>query len=307
MQDKDEIAKNCHILAHNMSHEAYVRSPWQFYKLIDNVNVNACGSGYLHGILEAYTADHPEIAIDGTFANEICGRSNDEYRQKMCVHFIGHILIINTYGNLEEALPVCETIKKEWQFDCYNGLFMEDHQKLMLAEHGILPLPPNETSYVEQLEKQCSRYSGIMGAACWTEMAEIYAHTYGYDPDIIFKGCSKAETKQFAVQCYYKGTIAMSVYHTFDKPGALTPMCKYYENDRHTYIGCVRVITSSLMMYSPKFISRGESFCSTIPSTYQEECYSSLMDMLKVVVKNPQERIDYCTVLPEKYRQSCSA
>lgn len=305
LQDYDDTSKGCHIIAHYMSNEAYNRSPWEFYRLLDTANVNACGSGFLHGILEAYTQDHSEIEINGTFADKLCSRSAERYRQNMCIHFLGHIFLLNAYGNLEEALPFCEQVRKEWQYDCYDGIFMEDDQKLILSEHGIMELPVLNDDYVTKLEKRCLSYSGDKGKACWVEMAETYAHTYGYHPDIVYARCRKAQTDEYRRGCYLKGVIAMAVYPTFGKPSSLAQLCSYYKNNNKDYGSCVYSLTSALMYYSPKFISRGESFCATVPSSFKGACYGQLTTLLKDLVKDPNERMLLCKVVSEEYRKSC--
>lgn len=305
LQDLDDSTKNCHVIAHYMSQEAYKRSPWEFYKLVDSINVNACGSGFLHGILEAYIGDHPEIVVDGAFGNKLCGRGDDFYRQRMCIHFIGHIFLLNAYGNLEEVLPLCSSVKKEWQFDCYDGLFMEDHQKVILSDHGISPLPANDEAYVSGLEKRCATYEAPAGTACWSEMAEVYAHSFGYNSDIIFNRCSKANTPQFKLDCYFKGVIALAVYPTFNSPKSLVGLCSYLINEPKNYIDCVHVLTSALMYYSPKFIERGSGFCASIPTTYREKCFVNLTGLMKDFVKKPEERTQLCSFVPEGYKKIC--
>lgn len=223
----------------------------------------------------------------------------------MCVHFMGHVFILNAYGELAEALPLCQSIKNEWQFDCYDGIFMEDHQKLILSDHGIMPIPPMTPEYVQGLVKKCNEYDGIMGSACWTEMAEIYAHTYGYQPDIIFKGCSNAKSAQFAKNCYLKGVIAMSTYYTFNTPETLVSLCSYYGKDPNTYAECTYNLLSSLMYYSPKFAPRGIMLCLNIQEQYQPQCYGYLSERLKTLVVNRSERSQLCSTMPDVYKAAC--
>ncbi|MBP9782756.1 MAG: hypothetical protein KBC50_03445 [Candidatus Pacebacteria bacterium] len=305
LQDTDDFAKSCHVIAHNMASEAYRRNPGDFYKLIESVNVNACGSGFLHGVLEAYATANPEIPIDGDFTNKICGQGNNEYRKRTCVHFVGHVFLINTFGNLEEALLLCKDLRQEWHFNCYDGIFMEDHQKLILAEHGMFPLPKLDKDYFNKIEGFCLKTEGVMAKACWTEMAEMYAHAYGYVPDIIFKNCSKAQTSEFDRDCYSKGVIAMAVYPGFDTPSKLTSLCAYYLQDMKLYDSCTQVLISSLIYNSPKFTPRGVTLCSSVPSSYANTCFNLVNDRLRAVVTNKKDRAQYCSYLPEVFRGVC--
>lgn len=306
LQDIDDFTKSCHVIAHNMASEAYRRNPADFYKLIESVNVNACGSGFLHGVLEAYATTNPDIPIDGDFTNEICGQGNNEYRKRTCVHFVGHVFLVNAFGNLEEALTLCKDLRPEWQFNCYDGIFMEDHQKLILAEHGMFPLPTLNKEYFNKIEGFCLKTKGIMAKACWTEMAEMYAHAYGYVPDIIFKNCSKAQTDEFDRDCYSKGVIAMAIYPGFDTASKLTSLCAYYLQDMKLYDSCTQVLISSLIYNSPKFTSRGVTLCSSVPSGYAEECFKKLAKRLHETLANKDFRAQFCQLIPEIYRQTCS-
>lgn len=305
LQDKDGFARSCHVIAHYMSHEAYARSPGDFYELIDTLNVNSCGSGFLHGVLEAYTGEHPEIPVDGEFASTICGRGNDDYRKKTCVHFVGHIFLLNAYGNLEEALPLCETVRNEWKYNCYDGIFMEDHQKLILADHGMAELPVLDKAYISKLEAKCMESSGPMGQACWTEMAEIYAHAYGYKPDIIFTNCKKAQTDTYAQECYFKGVVAMSIYPGFDTEEPLTALCNFYSYDGKLYDRCNQHLLSSLIYNSPKFTSRGVTLCTNVVSNYRHLCFTHLANRLQGIIKDRTMRASVCGLLPQSYLQMC--
>lgn len=305
LQDKDDFAKSCHVLAHNMASEAYRRNPDDFYKLIESVNVNACGSGFLHGVLEAYTTINPDVPIDGTFANNICGQGNNEYKKRTCVHFVGHVFLVNAFGDLEEALALCKGIRQQWQFNCYDGVFMEDHQKLILSEHGMFPLPKLDEEYFDKIEGFCLKTEGIMAKACWTEMAEMYAHAYGYTPDIIFKNCSKAQTDEFDRDCYSKGVIAMAIYPGFDTPKKLTSLCAYYIKNQTLYNSCSEVLLSSLIYNSPKFTSRGISLCSSVPQYYAQQCFEKLGQRLKDTIPNKNSRSQFCELIPETYRSKC--
>ncbi len=182
---------------------------------------------------------------------------------------------------------------------------MEDHQKLILSDHDIMPLPELTDTYISGLEKRCNTYSGTMAQGCWTEMAEMYAHKYMYNPDKVFTGCSEAKTEELIENCYFKGVVAMSVYPTFTSPQALSYLCSYYITKREPYSHCIGTVTSSLMYYSPKFISRGVTFCTAIPSLYQPECFTRLLDLFKKFSTDQTERANLCKVIPDAYKQMC--
>jgi hypothetical protein len=304
LQEKEPFTRSCHVISHNMSNEAYKRNPRDFYTLINSVNVNICSSGFLHGVLEAYTANNPETEADGAFIDDICGRGNNPYRNRTCIHFIGHVLLVNAFGNLSEALEGCRSVRPEWQFNCYDGIFMEDHQKVILSQHNMFPLPTLDEAYFNKIEGVCLTKTGIIGKACWTEMAEMYAHAYGYIPDIIFKNCSKAQTDEFDRDCYSKGVIAMAIYPGFDTTEKLKSLCSFYK-EATVYDSCTQTLLSSLIYNSPKFTTRGVTLCSSFTSTYTEQCFKYLGTRLHSVIPERDLRSPYCALIPDMYRSHC--
>lgn len=305
LQDKDPFAQSCHVIAHRMSNAAYKIDPRDFTHIVDTVDITSCGGGFLHGILGAYADDHPNLTIDGAFGEAICDHG-DPYRINSCMHFIGHMFILDTLGNLEQALPRCEGIREALRFNCYDGIFMEDHQKLMLSEHGIVPLPVLDKNYFNIIEKKCLNSSGIMAQACWTEMAEMYAHGYRYDPTIIYNNCSKAQTSDFAKSCYLKGVNAMAIYPGFDTKPKLLSLCAPYINNSSSYNHCSYILISALLFNSPKFTSRAITYCEANKSEYADYCYNTISERLRVAVKDSSIRNQYCAMLPTSYSKKCA-
>jgi hypothetical protein len=294
-----------------MAREAYTRNPGDFYGLIDSLNVNACGSGFLHGALGAYSEDHPEVKIDGAFADQICGRGKDDYSRRTCVHFMGHMLLLRAYADtgeesVDQALTSCQSLRKDWLFNCYDGIFMEIHQRLTLFDHGLSKLPDQTNEYLVSLEKRCNSYSDfLMGKACWLEMAEMYAHVFRYNPKIIHDRCSAAPKKEYSDICNQKGGTVLATYFNYDTPEKLTVICSFYRGDDTAYNFCTDNVLSSLMYTSPKFIYRGLTLCSSIDQKYQSRCYMTLAGKLRNLTKDEKQVAELCPLLPEKYRYIC--
>ncbi len=306
IQEKDDLIKSCHLLGHYIGNGSYKRASWQFWKLMDSVNVNLCGSGIMHGIVEAYIGDHPEIELGGEFATKICGKSSfDTYFQSRCVHLLGHMILLSTYGNFKEAEPRCETVDVKWRYHCYNGLFMEDHQKLMLQDHAIMEKPIFTEAYLEGIHQKCLLQDGIAATACWTEMAEPYLKTYGYDPEIAYTNCSKAPTKQLVDACYMKGVVAMATMPSFATAAKLASICSYYTKEQHTYNRCIDSLILSNLLNSPTFLPRVLNFCLGEDPSRQQYCYKTIVQRLSEAVPNIQKRNDYCEQLPHNYIVDC--
>lgn len=306
LQDIDPESRNCHVLAHFMAREAIKRDPSQWKILLDSINVGACGSGFLHGILEARIGIDPSLKVDAALAEEICGIGNDAYKKRMCFHFMGHVFLVDTEGDISAALPQCRRVSIfQFRYECFDGLFMEDHQKLALAEHGSAPLPDITQSYVEKLSSECRKYSREEGQACWQEMGEIYAKLYSYNPSKVYEGCGKAPTGVERQSCYLKGVVVMAVYTGFDTEIALREICAPYSGKNETYRSCIYTALSSFMFYSPKYIDRGIILCASLIADHQQDCFKTLVDALKAVVPSSPEQKFYCERVPVAYRRLC--
>jgi len=305
LQDIDPMTKSCHIISHFMSRTAVEKNPNDWLTILDQVNVNACGSGFLHGVLEAHLGDDPNTEFNAQLSEEICNRGTDDYRKRMCTHFMGHFFLVNTNDNVDEALPFCDGVSNQLKFDCYNGLFMEHNQRIALADHGLKELPTYTPAYAKSLEDVCLRYSGIQASACWTEMAEVYAKTFGYNAKIIYDHCYGQKDDRYAENCYGKGQTVLSTFPMNLTTEQLTDICKFYENESGTK-NCIHNVLTSLMYYSPKFTERGLTLCQNIPN-YQDWCVTELGNKLKSFVPSLEERLVFCqSAGSEKYKNLCA-
>jgi hypothetical protein len=305
LQDIDETTKSCHVLAHQMGRVALRQDPERWTELAESVNVQACGSGFLHGVLEAHVGDDPDFVMNAELANGVCDKGVDPYRDRMCSHFMGHVALLEKEGNIPDALPICDGVTSQLRFDCYNGLFMEDHQKLALAEHEVSPLPRYTPEYAAELEAGCNAYDGERGNACWTEMAEVYAKVWNYDAEKIHEGCLRAPTEASRRACTGKAGVILITYPLERTPQQLTAICAPDAANASAYRGCTSGLISALMYYSPKFTSRAIVLCSHIPAEYREWCFGDLGRQLSRIVPDATERAGYCASATSNDRELC--
>jgi hypothetical protein len=305
MQDIDEGAKSCHILAHFIAREATKKSPKDWQSLLDSVNVNTCGSGFLHGVLESHLGDDPATKFDGQLSNNICDRGDDDYRKRMCTHFMGHFFLVDTNDDVDKAVPKCGEVVDRLKFDCLDGLFMEHNQRIALNDHQLADLPTYTPDYAASLQKVCDKYEGVQSVACWTEMAEVYAKTFGYEAELIYDKCNAAPSKESAERCYFKGVVLLATYPYNVTKDKLVSICQFYYDDEQTFMTCGNNLISSLLHYSPKFTDRGVDFCSGI-SKYNDWCFRELGNQLNQFVSSPADRLVFCSSADEKYKNLCA-
>lgn len=303
LQDLDEATKSCHILAHYLSRTAVNKDPGDWKYLLDTVNVNTCGSGFLHGVLEAHLGDNPRTEFSGALGNEVCDRGTDVYRKRMCMHFMGHFFIIETFDDVAKAVPYCDMVVSPLRFDCLDGVFMEHNQKIALEDHGMAKLPEYTPEYSKELEKTCLKFQGQASTACWTEMAEVYAKTFGYNAKIIHDHCYTAPSGE-AKSCYLKAAVALATYPYDVTAPKLTDICVFYKEEK-AYQECAHAIISSLLYYSPKFTSRGIALCANSEGN-EKWCFNHLGQELSKFVTDIKERENLCVDSPEEYKRLCT-
>lgn len=304
MQDLDPVTKSCHTLAHYIGRYAVEKNPEGWSGLFDRVDVNACGSGFLHGVLEAHLEEN-HLEISGKMSDDICLNGEDEMRKRMCTHLMGHIFIVHTEDNVEKSASICNTVNEKYKFDCFNGLFMEHNQKIALADHGITELPQYTPEYAKKQAGVCVKYKGPAGSACATEMAEVYAKTFGYEAETLYNKCKEGLLEDAYKNCYSKAVTVLSTYPYERTTKQLTDICKYYETESE-YKGCVNNLLESLLSYSPKFTDRGLAFCENIEN-HGDFCLLTLGKKLEHKIQNPEERVFYCKNAKNiKNRKICS-
>ena len=303
LQDIDPMTKSCHVLAHALSRDAVRKNPSDWLSLFDSVDVNACGSGFLHGVLEAHLGDDPDTKFDGALSEKVCDRGTDDYRKRMCTHFMGHFFTVNVNDHVDLAVPYCDGVNPSMKFDCLDGLFMEHNQKIALTDHQLASAPVYTPEYAKSLENDCVPQTGTAASACWTEMAEVYAKTFGYNADIVYDHCLAG--KQFSQSCYSKGQTILATYPMDLTPTQITDICKFYKTENGTK-GCINNVIDSFMYYSPKFTSRGLTLCENIPQ-YGDWCVETLGKRLLSIVPSVADRQLYCqTATSDKYKNLCA-
>jgi hypothetical protein len=112
-----DLATACHGLAHQIGHAALDR-----YGFADALQYedDICGSGYLHGVIEAHFAGIPDADIPAVFA-AACPPGSPK-----CFHGLGHGLMAAYDDDIDRSLTLCHTLGHLFQkAKCAEGVFME--------------------------------------------------------------------------------------------------------------------------------------------------------------------------------------
>lgn len=106
----------CHGLAHEIGEQAYEKDGFEDALRFE---YDVCGSGYLHGVIEAYLADVEDLdAVLLTLCEPGAGK---------CFHGIGHGLMYRSLNDLPGSIALCDRFEaRAARVQCYEGVFMEN-------------------------------------------------------------------------------------------------------------------------------------------------------------------------------------
>lgn len=302
-QKHEPLLYNCHLLAHYLSRDLYMKGSSNIREILNSIDLRLCGSGLLHGVIESYLNAHNIQKVNVDVAKTLCDGYDDRYRIATCYHFIGHILTLQTRDDIPYALRECNQLTREFIRECYNGVFMEHHQKVMLSDHLIVAKPLETVEYARELGKKCNTYSGIISEMCWMEIAEIYGHATQYDQKTLWDGCSEAHSPVAAKECYGKAIGIMSVYAGNTKPENLKKICSPYIHLTTDYRECLHNIIMTLVHYSPTLVTKGIDLCSNVHPMHRKICFRELGFGYVYYTKRPDVVLATCSKVPKEYQQ----
>lgn len=276
--DPEPTTRRCHLLAHIISKEALRKNPEKWEEYFTTVDYDTCAAGFMHGLMESYLSNNPNLELTPEVANELCSRG-EQYRKNNCFHGIGHLLMLYSDGNIDPALDNCENmgLKEELGQRCYTGVFMEDSFPISLVEHGIRTKLPerHNPEFVKKQEMRCRRFENPQSVACWIDMAENFV-AFHNDPQKVYNACFKAPGQLEKQECFLRAAGIFAIQPDYSSPDKLASVCRPYVKDPELYKKCIGRMISSLLYYSLKFIDRGNSLCSSIEEWHHQDCFDEL-------------------------------
>lgn len=139
MQDP-KILRSCHAFTHEIGHLAFAKYG-SFSEAIQYQD-ELCGSGYLHGVTEAYFKTLNDIT---NAMNTVCEVNGLEVGK--CYHGIGHGIMFYTDNDLPKSLRLCDTYQtSEKKVRCSEGVFMENFSTDQNL-HPSVYLKPDDPMY----------------------------------------------------------------------------------------------------------------------------------------------------------------
>ncbi|MEO8065955.1 MAG: hypothetical protein ABI643_03860 [Candidatus Doudnabacteria bacterium] len=274
LQTIDRSAVGCHLISHGIGWGTFDHDPNSWQQDIRSIDPS-CNYGGPHGIIEAYLASQPDHSLTKDKLPQFCGTEP----RADCNHIIGHLTLVETRGNISQALALCDAFKgNPTQLDfCYTGVFMEDETALNLVEHGFADKSwLNWPARLPELTKMCLTYKAEAGEACWTELVHVIASTYKNDPKRVFDYCSRNPIQASAARCKRHGIGIMAAGHNFDI-ASMRKMCDLKQaNDINFKSDCYVQLVSSNLSTIPGDKQKAQTFCESLESQYQRACLNQV-------------------------------
>src|SRR3989344_3388547 len=282
LQKIDIDAQGCHLISHGIGSGAYDRDPNSWQNLINSLSPE-CSYGAIHGVIEKYVGSLPDKKLTKEIIPNICGPNP----RADCNHIIGPLALVETRGNIDEGLELCQVFIDDRQREfCLTGVFMEYQTALNLIDHGYAPKSwLNWPARVPELEKVCRAQTGENEVACWKEIVHAALVKFRNDPQKIFDFCSSAQTAEGATECKYHAIGIMATARRFDLD-ALKPMCSIPQKEPNFKGECYVRLASSTLSTLPAEKDKVASFCRGLDEKYQRDCLYQVFGIQRQIIHN---------------------
>ncbi len=302
LQKKDVDAIGCHFISHGIGYGTYERDPSHWQKDIQTIN-RSCTYGAVHGIIEKYTATLRR-GLTKDVIPTICG-SNPIAD---CNHIMGHLLLVETRGNVNNALDLCNVFdEKRQKAFCVSGVFMEQITALNLINHGYVPKSwLNWAARVDDLEKLCRAQDGERAVGCWEEIVHAVIVKFNDNPAKVFAFCDKSPLLEAASACKYHGIGIMATNTNFDQTRMHNICTVPQPNDSQFESNCYPRLVSSILSTSFNKTADAIQFCTSAPAQFQHSCFSQIGYNLNLATQFSADTVrNFCLRAPKEYRLAC--
>jgi hypothetical protein len=243
LQQIDGIQPGCHFIGHVIAFEAVAKKPSAWPEVMKQLPLEACTGGFLMGLLEARGHFETGFTLNKTTIEQTCG-TLDKKLNLTCFHSMGHLVLVDSKGDIDKALSLCSQLSTEYFYECAAGIFMENLYRRNLAQHKV----SNELLWnFDELKRQvelCKHYESDTAMACWREISHMIIHQYKKDKNKIFAACNSSDDPKLSKTCYLHAAGVMAlVFQKGQKPQSL---CSVYEKASGLYKECESAVALSI-------------------------------------------------------------
>ena len=305
LQEQDEDASVCHLIAHGIGRGSYERNPTDWQNQIAVINP-MCVYGAIHGVLEKYIYSLPEGALTKEIMLQVCETNPNP----ACIHAVGHLATVETGDELDEAIELCSTFPKTkgQRHYCLTGAFMEHMIADNLVQHGYYSQSRRTDwyKYVDDFEELCRSHDGEAATACWTEIIHASSIKFRGDAEKVFDLCNSAQVEAGAKLCkrHAVGDILSM------KEGNLSQaknICTIKQvNDSRFEGDCYKgLATSKLFSATIEEAREVAQFCMELKPRHSKVCFSQINKILTERSFSQNDFQEVCGDLPSGAKKLC--
>lgn len=288
---------DCHDEAHQVGRAAYHVFGGKAFESGDP----ACHSGYYHGAIEIFLAEHGtnHLAED---VEELCSIFSNAFGEFECLHGVGHgVMAYNDY-DMPEAIEDCQRLGTSFaETSCYGGVFMEN----IVAGQGNGAIAGHETEWVsDDPHFPCNALGDDYDVRfqCYQMQTSWMLELFDYDFERVANECSLA-SDDMRTPCFISLGRDSAGYSLRD-PNVILNNCstapeKYFTDCMN---GGLHVIVD---FWGDKLEGQASELCSISPESYKEDCYRVLSMRLPGLFADDSKAENVCKTFPSEYRYLC--
>lgn len=275
VQKNDKATNGCHFIAHSIAMKAVEKDPAHWQDLLGRLPTHECTGGFIMGVLEGHKMQSPEFQVNNQTIATICHTIRADFKTEAseltCYHAMGHLLLVDTKGNIKSAVKYCTHMSESFSYECLAGVFMEQEYKHNLAASGREDEIPWDINFLHTQKQLCQKQTGLAAKACWRELSHIFVELSHNNIQAIFDQCQEAPNEAFQEACYHHSvsiiTLTQNAHSEFFKHA-----CHPYSFDAQKYNTCNQIVIDSLMDSSQHSFKSAKNYCHRLDATYRDTC-----------------------------------
>lgn len=297
-----DVALAGHVIAHDMGAQAL-----RVYGSIEET-LRTCSykvfQGCFHGAIQAHfrTLDR----IDEQAVRELCP-AGDPFRAYVCLHGVGHGLMLATGYALNESLQLCDATGDSFaSSSCHGGVFMQnfagwkESREPATADHASHGGKRPDRYWIDTADWNfpCNVIDDDYQWSCWYFHTSVVLTLNGQDFDDADARC-RALNGTLLTACYRSLGRDASVYRNYDATTA-SQICM-----RAPPAGqgpCVRgIVANSILYYATP--EAGIPICRAIADDVKLDCYEELATQGRTMA--PDRMDEVCASAEPDYIKNC--
>lgn len=255
------LADVCHGLSHEVGQAALKRYGFEDALQFEK---DVCGSGYIHGVVETYLAEVPDL--DAALLT-LCAPDAAK-----CFHGVGHGLMDRSKNDIPGSLQQCDRFAERFQqIQCAEGVFMENFEADP-ASHPSAYLKLDDPFFA--CRGRTKVYEGV--CALYAPRAFLRGHPRDYAAALAWCETSVPEGPRDGC---IKGVGEAAMKQNIQKPLFAESVCDGAVPERQRF--CIEGLTSYYIVHHASH-TKGLELCAILKPENQASCQKIALESARV-------------------------